>query len=90
MLIKLLATSIVASSFLGLFKSFVIIDSDLDTVKSSGSKSVLVSENKATSAPEISAEHSNSINNSKKLETIEKPMVEINNIIVGSGSNIYS
>jgi len=56
MFIKLLATNIVASNFLGFCKRVFIIFRAFEGLVSSTSKSVFVSEKRATSAPEISAE----------------------------------
>ena len=55
--LKLLATSIVAKSFFGRSRSFAIIDMFLELSSNPVSISVLVRENKATSEPEINAEH---------------------------------
>lgn len=53
-------------------------------------KSLLVKENKATSAPEINAEQSRSTNNSAKPLTIEKSIAKlIIKKLEGSGSKDY-
>ena len=57
MFIKLLATKIVANSFLGRSKSVAIINIAGDLFSKPSSKLDLVNENNATSAPEIRAEH---------------------------------
>ena len=61
MFIKLLATKIVASSFLGFFSSFVMVSMILESVSSPVLKSLWLIENNATSAPDISAEQNSSI-----------------------------
>ena len=53
----------VAKSFLGRSKSFEIISNDFELSSSPLSISDFVRENKATSAPEISAEQNNNTNN---------------------------
>jgi hypothetical protein len=58
---KLLATRIEASSFLGFFKSSVIISKDFDLDFFASSKSFLLNEKRATSAPEIRADPINKI-----------------------------
>ena len=68
---KLLATSIVANNFLGRSKSLAIICMRLDFCSNPSSISILLSENNATSAPEISAEKNNNKNNRTKPVTIE-------------------
>ena len=60
-LIKLLATRMVANNFLGRSKSFEIIWNAIDFCCNPLSISALVKEKKATSAPEISAEHVSNI-----------------------------
>ena len=87
--IELLATSIVASSFFGLSRSFAIICIEGDLFSKPSSISALVREKKATSVPEIKAEHpSNTI--SKTILVISEVLVtnkfEIKT--VGSGSKI--
>lgn len=61
MLIKLLAMSMVASSFFGFSSSLLIICIGLELASKPFSISDLVNENKATSAPEINAEQIKSI-----------------------------
>ena len=58
MFIKLLATNMVANNFLGRSNKLNMISIRLDLASNLFSISVLVSENKATSEPEIRAEHS--------------------------------
>ena len=94
---KLLATKMVANSFLGLSKSEAIILKVFGLSSKPFSKSVLLRENKATSAPEISAEHSSSKASNTKPNTIEKStssnklfwkFANINALkLEGSGSN---
>src|SRR5690606_214177 len=96
-LMKLLATKMVAKSFLGLSKSEVIILKVFGLFSKPFSKSVLFKENKATSAPEISAEHNNNRTSNTKPNTIEKStssnklfwkFANINALkLEGSGSN---
>ena len=87
--IKLLATNIVANNFFGRSKSDAIISMAGDLFSKPSSKLDLVSENKATSAPEINAEH-----NSKTTSTIILVIKEVLIIkkeeikTVGSGSKI--
>jgi len=57
MFIKLLATNMVANSFLGRSKSLDKISMGFDFCSKPSSISFAFKENKATSAPEISAEH---------------------------------
>ena len=62
-LIKLLATKIVASNFFGFDKSFSTNTNRFEGESSSeGCKSVADKEKNATSAPEIRAEHNKSVN----------------------------
>lgn len=70
-LIKLLATKIVANSFLGFSSSLVIMDSALEFWWSSGSISERVNEKSATSAPEINAEQNSNTNSRITLGIIE-------------------
>ena len=56
-LTKLLATKIVASSFLGFESNFLMMRSFLEGLPSLSSTLVLDKEKKATSAPDIRAEH---------------------------------
>lgn len=88
MLIKLLATKMVANSFLGLSKSFEIILNVLGLLSKPSSKSVLFKEKRATSAPDISAEQKSNRMSKTKPKTTEKSIVCINEKnLVGSGSN---
>ena len=87
--IKLLATSIVASNFLGRSSKEAMISMAEDF--SSRPLSILdfVNENRATSAPEIKAEQPNSINS--KITLVIKDVLETNkfeNKTEGSGSKI--
>ena len=85
--IKLLATKIVANSFFGRSKRYDIISICLDFASKPVSISVLVKENKATSAPEINAEQNSNTNKSKKLLANEKSIAINNGIkLAGSGS----
>ena len=87
MFIKLLATNIVANNFLGRSNSIAIICIRLDLASNPFSISVLVSENKATSAPEISAEQNSSKNNNTKPKTTETSIAITKLLkLVGSGS----
>ena len=88
MFIKLLATKIVASNFLGRSKRLAIIWMRLEFASNPFSISLLESENKATSAPEIRAEQANSKNNNTKPRTDEASTAIIKLIKrVGPGSN---
>ena len=78
MFIKLFATNMVANSFLGLSKSFIIILNVFGFSSKPSSKSVLFNEKSATSAPEISAEHNSKKISNTKPKTIEKSNVSIN------------
>jgi len=90
MFIKLLATNMVANNFFGLSKSLAIISIRFDFCSKPSSTSFLFHENKATSAPEISAEHNRSKNSNAKLKTTETSIAIIKNIqLAGSGSNYY-
>jgi hypothetical protein len=86
-LIKLLATRIVANNFLGRSNSFAIICIVTDLFSIPSSILDFVRENKATSAPEIKAEHTS--------KTKRKRILVINDVLltntlesktVGSGS----
>jgi hypothetical protein len=66
-LMKLLATRIVASNFLGFSRRLMTIFCVFDLFPSSVMKFAGVSEKNATSAPEINAEHNNSTNNVIRL-----------------------
>ena len=59
--IKLLATKMVANNFFGRRSRALIISSAFEGVFSCGSKSDLLNEKRATSAPEIRAEHTKRI-----------------------------
>lgn len=88
MFIKLLATKMVANNFLGLSSNLVKIGTALDFSPKPSSKSVLLKENNATSAPEISAEQISRIKSSTKPRTIE--ISAVNKLMIklgGSGSN---
>ena len=87
MFIKLLATNMVANSFLGRSNRLKIISIRLDLASNLFSISDRVSENKATSEPEISAENSRSKNNKTKPKTTETSIAIIKLLkLVGSGS----
>ncbi len=86
-LIKLLATKIVANSFLGFSNNRVIIEPLLPSSSIKSSRSFCESENKATSEPEIKAEQK-----SRKITAINpisssKSMVFVK--LEGSGSKVY-
>src|SRR5690554_903221 len=88
MFMKLLATKMVASNFLGLSNKVEIILKVFGYSFSPFSKSVLFKEKRDTSAPEISAEHINNTISSAKPKTIVKSIVSrIAYKLVGSGSN---
>ena len=80
----------VANSFFGRSKSVEIIWIGLDLFSKPSSISVCVSENNATSAPEMSAEHINN-RNYKTNPPITGKLIVINTVckLTGSGSNIY-
>ena len=89
MLIKLLATNMVANNFFGRSKRLAIIWMRLDFASKPFSISVLENEKRATSAPEISAEQNKSKNISKTPKTIETSIEIIKLLkLAGSGSNI--
>jgi hypothetical protein len=73
-LIKLLATRIVANNFLGRYKRFAIIPIGADLFSMPSFILDLVKENKATSAPEINAEQTS--------KTISKTMLVTNEVLV--------
>ena len=73
---KLLAIKIVASSFLGLSNKLIMICSCLDTLPSFTSKSEGLSENKATSEPEMSAEDMSRIKKNIILKISVNSMTE--------------
>ena len=77
----------VAKSFLGFSKSLEIISIGFELSSKDVSKSVWDNENKATSAPEINAEQSNSKKNNIIPDTIEVS-IDVKEIIklMGSGS----
>ena len=77
-----------ARSFLGLSSSLDIISKGFDSWAVS-SKSVEFNENKATSDPEIKAEHTNSKNNNIEPYKMEESIAknEINKLM-GSGSKL--
>ena len=88
-LIKLLATNIVANNFLGRSKSFAIINMGAEFCSKPSLISDLVKENKATSAPDINAEQTRrTISN---ILLAKKDVLISNTFItktVGSGSKI--
>ena len=77
MLIKLLATNIVANSFFGLSKSLEIISICLEFSCEAFSISVCVNENKATSAPDTKAEHNNNINNNTTPNAMDASIAKV-------------
>ena len=86
---KLLATNMVASNFLGRSKSFEIIENDLGCSSKPVSISDLVKENKATSTPDTSAEqNSRTISNNNPEMSAEFPDISNNMKHKGSGSKI--
>ena len=88
---KLFATSIVANNFFGRSKSLEIIWMRLDFCSKPSSISVLVRENKATSAPDISAEKNNNKNKSTKPLTIDGSIAKNNALKLGGpGSKYYN
>ena len=87
-LIKLFATRIVASSFFGLSSNLEMINRGVFFSSSLSSISDLVSENKATSAPETKAEQMSSTKSSTKPNITEYSTVTRNaKKLGGSGSN---
>jgi len=84
MLIKLFATNIDANNFFGCFKSSIIISNDFDLLSFASSKSFCVSEKRATSAPDISAEHIKSMSNPRipVIKVLSKKDIKLE----GSGS----
>ena len=85
--IKLLATRMVANSFLGLESSLAIILPTGVLEKSSSFTSVVESEKKATSAPEIRAEHMRSNKRMLTFSTITPfDTSSIDKKLEGSGS----
>ena len=88
-MIKLLATSIVASNFLGRSKSFEIIENAFGCSFIPVSRSDFVNENKATSTPETNAEQNSKIISSSSPEINAEFPESSNNIKhEGSGSKI--
>ena len=88
MLMKLLATRMVANNFLGRSKSFEIIWNAVDFCCRPLSMSERVSEKKATSAPDIRAEHASNaqIEITPMINEILTEDRRMSNC-VGSGSN---
>ena len=90
MLIKLLATRIVAKSFLGLSNNLAIISMALEPFSSPSLIWLFVNENKATSAPEISAEHSSSTIRAIMLIAKDELVIKKKpKKHAGSGSKVY-
>ena len=88
-LIKLLATNMVAKSFLGRSNKEAIISIAEDLFSIPSSILDLVNEKSATSAPEINAEHASSIKSNTTL--VMNDVLETNrfeNKTEGSGSKI--
>lgn len=86
-LIKLFATNIVASNFLGRSNSFAIICMDTDLFSRPSLILDLVKENRATSAPDIKAEHiSKIISNTTLVMNDVLVTNKCENKTVGSGS----
>ena len=85
MFMKLLATSIEANNFFGCFNSSIMISKDFDVLFFASSKSFWVSEKRATSAPDISAEQIKSTSNpiAPVINVLSKRGVKLK----GSGSN---
>ena len=83
---KLLATKMVANSFLGRSKSRIKICCFEETFPSFTSKSAGVSENKATSEPEIKAEQTNNKTRTIIPKKWEKSTARNKNKLEGSGS----
>src|SRR5690606_10997966 len=89
--IKLLAINSDAKSFLRLSSKAEIICKGLGRWAMFSSMSVRVKENKATSAPEIKAEHSNNKNSNTNPGATEKSTTKnIVSKLEGSGSNSFS
>lgn len=90
MLIKLLATNIVASNFFGRSNSLEIIEKAFGCSSNPVSISDLVNENMATSTPDTNAEQNNKIKSSTKPEiNAEFPEIKSNMKHEGSGSKIF-
>jgi len=88
---KLLATKIVAKSFLGRSRSFEIISKRFELCSKPSSILVLVKEKRATSAPDINAEHKSIKHNNGNPITTEKSIAKNNSLkLEGSGSKNYS
>ena len=88
-LIKLLATRIVANSFLGRSNNFEITLNFFELLFNPVSISDFVNEKKATSAPEINAEQSSKIKSNISPETNDTFIESIVIIkLVGSGSKV--
>lgn len=89
-LIRLLATKMVANNFFGLDSNFSTRPNCLDTDPPSESRrSLSFNEKKATSAPEIRAEHPSNTNMNTKL-VIWGTVKSVINKLGGSKSKIYS
>ena len=87
--IKLLATKIVASNFLGRCSNFEIMRNTLGLSSNPLSISLRVKEKKATSVPEINAEHNRRITSKIIPETKDVPVNKKNKIkLEGSGSKV--
>lgn len=87
--IKLLATNMVASNFLGRCNNLEIIRNILGLSSNPLSISLRVREKKATSVPEINAEHNNRIISKINPETNVVLVTEKNKIkLEGSGSKV--
>lgn len=89
MFMKLFATSIVANNFFGRSKSLEIIWIRLDFCSRPSSISVLVRENKATSAPDTRAEKNNNKNKSTKPVTIDGSIAKNNALKLGGPGSKY-
>ena len=88
MFIKLLATKIVAKSFLGFSSKPEIIRMGFEPDSRPLSNWVLLSEKRATSAPDMSAEQNRSTKSNAIPKTIDTSMADIKtNKLEGSGSN---
>ena len=75
----------VANNFFGCFKRAIIISNDFDLLCFASSKSFCVNEKRATSAPDIRAEHIKSNNNPRMpvVKLLSKRDIKLE----GSGSN---
>jgi hypothetical protein len=86
---KLFATKMVASNFFGRSNSFEMILNAFGFSSKPLSISVRVNEKKATSAPEIKAEHNNRMTSKSIPETNDAFAVKKNKIkLKGSGSKV--